>query len=582
MVRDAAVETAGREGRNRWVGLVMLSIGLAMIIVDATIVSVAVPSIINDLGIDSTKAEWVNSVYSLVFAALLIPAGRSGDTFGRRRMYLAGLVVFVIASVLAGIAGNGDVLVAARILQGVGGAMILPNTTSILNANFQGRDRAIAFGIWGATIGGMAAVGPLIGGYVTEYLSWRYAFWINIPIGALAFIGTLYYIRESRVEHGRIGFDLPGFVLVVFGLGSVVFGLIEGRTYGWWAPMRTYSLAGMEWPLTSVSVTPFALALGTAALVLFAIVERRRQQAGRFILMDFSLWGSPSFRYGNLAGTIVSLGEFGILFALPLFFTAVLGYTAFQTGLAFVSLALGSFVSAGGAAPLSTARGPRSVVRIGMALETIGIAGTVLLLSPTTSGWLLAGPLFIYGMGVGFASAQLTSITLAGVPVQRSGLAAGANTALRQVGSALGIAILGTVLFSALVAGSDERLATALPSISPACRTLLVDLVDETAGQVLPALSNPSAGTGGIPAEAVATLPADQAACFRDPAFTAALPQAAGPVEDAFVDAARAMGLTAAGFVLIGFIMTLLLPADVRREEDSAAVAHTDAPTPAS
>ena len=554
------------EGRRRWVGLIMLSLGLSLIIVDATIVSVAVPSIISDLGLDSTKAEWVNSVYSLVFAALLIPAGRTGDTFGRRRMYLSGLVVFVIASILAGLAGNGDILVAARILQGVGGAMILPNTTSILNANFQGKDRAIAFGIWGATIGGMAAVGPLIGGFVTSYLSWRYAFYINIPFGAFAFAGTLYYIRESRDEHGRIGFDFPGFLLVTFGLGSVVFGLIEGRNYGWWAPMKAYTVLGFEWPSDAISVTPFSLGMGALALVLFAIVERNRKRRDAFILMDFSLWTDRAFRYGNLAGTIVSLGEFGILFALPLFFTGVLGYSAFQTGLAFLALALGSFFSAGGAAPLSKARGPRSVVRIGMAMETIGIAGTVLLLSRDTSGWILATPLFIYGMGVGFASAQLTSITLSRVPVQRSGLASGANTAMRQVGSALGIAILGTVLFSTLVSTSDANIKSTVPQASETCRALLVDLVDTTAGQILPAFKNPSAGTPeGMPS---GTLPADQAACFRDPNFTGALPKAALAIEDGFVTSARIMGLTAATFVFVGFVLTLLLPADVRREED--------------
>ena len=571
MVRDTAPDSIGlhHEGRRRWVGLIMLSLGLSLIIVDATIVSVAIPSIITDLDLDSTTAEWVNSVYSLVFAALLIPAGRTGDTFGRRRMYISGLLVFIAASVLAGFAGNGDVLVAARILQGVGGAMILPNTTSILNANFQGKDRAIAFGIWGATIGGMAAVGPLIGGFVTSYLSWRYAFYINIPFGAFAIAGTLHYIRESRDEHGRTGFDLPGFVLVTFGLGSVVFGLIEGRNYGWWTPMKPYTLLGNEWPLDAVSVTPFSLIAGVLALVAFAVVEQRRKQAGRFILMDFTLWSDRAFRYGNLAGTIVSLGEFGILFALPLFFTGVLGYTAFQTGLAFLALALGSFFSAGGAAPLSKARGPRSVVRIGMALETIGIAGTVLLLSRETSGWILAGPLFVYGMGVGFASAQLTSITLARVPVQRSGLASGANTAMRQVGSALGIAILGTVLFSSLVSTSDTNISQDVPQISSTCRALLVDLVDTTAGQVLPALKDPSKASMGTPG--VGDLPAEQAACFRDPAFTAALPPAAVAVEDGFVTSARFMGLTAAAFVFIGFVLTLLLPADVRREEEQPA-----------
>lgn len=562
-------------GSGRWVGLALLSLGTSLIIVDATVVNVATPNIISDLKIDSSLAEWVNSTYALVFAALLITAGRLGDTFGRRRNYLIGLIVFIAASILAGAAGSGTVLILARILQGAGGAMILPSTTSILNANFQGRDRAAAFGIWGATIGGMAAVGPLIGGWFTTYLSWRWAFYINIPFGFLAFFGTLYYVGESRDEDAKAGFDLPGFLLVTFGLGSFVFGLIEGRTYGWWTPMRDFSPFGREWPFATISTTPFALGAGVLALLLFSYVEIARKRAGKFYLFDFSLWTSRSFGFGNLAGTILSLGEFGLIFGLPLFFQGVLGYDAFHTGLAFLTLALGSFVAAGGAAPLTKARGPRSVVRIGMGLEVVGIFATALLISRDTTILALAIPLFIYGMGVGFASAQLTSIVLAVVPVGRSGLASGANTTLRQVGSGLGIAILGTVLFTTLVSTSDSNLETRLPDMSATCRTLVTTLVDETAGQILPALKDPAAMADSSLFSG--TLPADQAACFRDPAFITSLPAAADAVEDGFVTATRLTGFSAAGFVFVGFVLTLLLPPDIRRrEEDEAADAPAD------
>ncbi|MGH2513203.1 MAG: MFS transporter, partial [Candidatus Limnocylindrales bacterium] len=196
------------EGRRRWVGLAMLSVGVAMIIVDVTVVNVAVPSIIRDLKLDSTQAEWINTIYALVFAALMITLGRLGDVFGRRRLYLIGLAVFCAASVLAGLSPSGDVLILARVLQGVGGAMILPATQAILNANFQGRDRAIAFGIWGSVIGGVAAVGPLLGGFLTTYASWRWAFLINLPVGLFAIAGTLHYLGESRDEHAKAGFDL--------------------------------------------------------------------------------------------------------------------------------------------------------------------------------------------------------------------------------------------------------------------------------------------------------------------------------------------------------------------------------------
>ncbi len=559
------------EGRGRWVGLAMLSVGVAMIIVDATIVNVAVPSIIRELALDSTQAEWINTIYALVFAALLITLGRLGDVFGRRRMYLGGLGLFLTASVLAGVAPSGDVLIVARVFQGVGGAMILPATQAILNSNFQGRDRAIAFGIWGSVIGGMAAVGPLLGGFLTTYASWRWAFFINVPIGLFAIAGTLHYIGESRDEDAKPGFDLPGFVLITGGLGAFVFGLIEGRQYGWWTPnpRRPFDVLGLSWPLDGVSITPFMIAFGLVALLLFAAVESRRRAAGRFYLFDFTLWRYRGFRYGNLAGTIVSLGEFGLLFALPLFLQGVLGYSAFDTGAVFLSLAVGAFFAAPGAATLARRYGPRWVVTIGMLLEAVGILATTLLISTSVNGLMLVIPLFVYGIGVGFATAQLTSIVLSDIPVSLSGIASGANSTLRQVGSALGIAILGTILFSSLVTLSGDNIAASVPNVSPVCRELVVDLVDASAGQVLPALKDPSraaeTGFGG----GVAALPPEQAACFSDPVFLSSLQATAVPIENAFVDATRFAGFAATGFVLLGVVFSLLLPA--RRAEPAEA-----------
>jgi EmrB/QacA subfamily drug resistance transporter len=559
-VNGAAMHAAGR---GRWVGLAMLSTGVAMIIVDATIVNVAVPSIIRELKLDSAQAEWINTVYALVFASFLITLGRLGDVFGRRRMYLAGLGLFIVASVVAGLAPTGDTLIAARVLQGMGGAMILPSTQAILNSNFQGHDRAIAFGIWGSVIGGVAAVGPLLGGLLTTYASWRWAFFINVPVGLLAIAGTLWYIGESKDEHAKPGFDVPGFLLITFGLGSVVFGLIEGRQYGWLTPnpRHSFSPLGWTWPLDNVSVVPLALAFGLIALAVFAIVETRRRRAGQFYLFDFSLWRYRGFRFGNLAGTIVSLGEFGLLFALPLFLQAVVGYTAFETGLVFLSLALGAFFAAPGAAILARRYGPRWVVTTGMALEAAGIIATTLLISTAVTGLMLAIPLFVYGVGVGFATAQLTSIVLSDVPVRESGIASGANSTLRQVGSALGIAILGTVLFSVLVSASADNLATSLPDMSPTCAGLITDLVDESAGQILPTLKDGSQAAGESFGGGVGALAPEQAACFGDAVFLRTLPQTVAPIEDAFVSATRGAGFVAAGFVLLGVVFSLLLPA---------------------
>ncbi len=565
--RPAPGSAMDAAGYGRWVGLSMLSLGVAMIIVDATIVNVAVPTIIRDLHLTGAAPEWVNAIYALVFAALLVTLGRFGDVLGRRAMYLAGLVVFIVASILAGLAGSGEILIGARVLQGVGGAMILPATQSILNASFQGRDRAIAFGIWGAVIGGTAAIGPLIGGWLTTSVSWRWAFFINVPVGIFAILGTRHYIGESRDPDAKPGFDLPGFLLITAGLGLFVFGLIEGNYYGWWAPREPFDLLGLTWPMASISPIPFALAAGAILLPLFLVVEYLRSRAGKFFLFDVTLWSFRAFRYGNLAGTIVSLGEFGLLFVLPLFLQAVIGYNAFETGLVFLSLALGSFLAAPLAVGLARRFGARRAVTTGMGLEAAGILATTLLISRDLNGLVLLVPLFVYGIGVGLATAQLTSIVLSEVPPGRSGLASGTNSTVRQVGSAMGVAILGTVLVVTLGAATRSRVGslTELPGVPAAVSAAVLPQLQEglgsamerSFGQALVALkADPGAalaGADGIPVQARAFL--------ASPAGRAALEPAVVAAEDGFVDAARAAGFVATGFVLLGVVFSLLLPA---------------------
>jgi EmrB/QacA subfamily drug resistance transporter len=539
----AALPEPTEAGRGRWLGLLMLSLGLSMIVVDATIVNVAVPSIVRDLKLDGSAAEWIVSIYPLVFAALLISFGRFGDVAGRRRLFLLGLGIFTVGSALAGLAPSGLTLIGARVLQGVGGAAIAPATQSILNTTFRGRDRAIAFGIYGSVIGGMAALGPLLGGWLTTNLSWRWAFYINMPIALVVMVGSLLWIRESRDEDARSGFDPAGFVLITLGLGAIVFALIEGYRYGWLAPSRPLELLGVTWPLSGISIIPLAVLAGLACLVAFAVVELRRKRAGGFYLFDFDLWREPTFRFGNLTATIVSLGEFGLLFALPLFLQAVSGYTAFETGLVFLTLAAGSFVAAPLAGMLAGRFEPRRTVQVGMLLEVVGILGVTLLLSNTVSGLTLAVPFFLYGMGVGFSTAQLANVILSDIPPERSGLASATNSTMRQVGTALGSAILGTVLLVGLNTGTHDRLAQ-VPGLPPAQAQAIAISIEESAGQALVGLRS-------------------------EPAAQVAI----GPIEDAFVAAARTVGFVAAGFMGLGLAFSLLLPAS------SASVPRTVAET---
>lgn len=461
--------------RRRWWALATVALGVSIIIMDATVVNVALPTIIEDLDLSATEAEWMNAIYSLVFAALLLTVGRVGDLWGRRRIFLVGIVLFTLASVAAGLSGSGQALIAARFVQGVGAAMILPATLSSVNALFHGRERAIAFAVWGSTIGGMAALGPLVGGWLTTYYTWRWAFWINVPIGLLVIAGILLALPETRDEQARRGLDLVGVALSSVGLGAIVFALIEGQKYGWWRQGDG-----------SISPVPIAMALGVLLMVLFVRTQRTRARAGRVVLVDLGLLSVRSFRYGSLAALVVALGEFGLLFTLPLLLQNALGYSALGTGWLIVSLAVGTFLVSGATPQLTARFGARTVVRAGLATEALAVAGLAITLSATVGTWLLATWLFLYGFGVGMATAQLTSVILADIPVNESGQASGLQSTFRQLGSALGVALLGSLLIGSLGRQTSSGLADA--GVPEQAATQVTQVVKSSAGAVIPSL----------------------------------------------------------------------------------------------
>ncbi len=539
------------QSRTRWIGLAGLALGLALIIVDATIVNVAIPSIIRDLNLQLTDAEWVNTIYSLIFASLLITVGRLGDLFGRKRMYLLGLTLFMLASLLAARASSGSFLILARALQGVGAAMILPSTLSSVNALFRGRERAIAFGIWGSVIGGMAAVGPLLGGWLTTDYSWHWAFYINLPLGLVAATLTLTTVPETRESTGQRGVDLLGIVLSTLGFSALVFGLIEGERYGWWHPTEIFRIGGWTWPVEELSPVPISLALAAVLLPSFAVYQWHRVSHGEPSLLDLRLFRYRSFRWGNLAALIVSLGEFGIIFILPLYLQSVLGYSALQTGFVLVAVALGAFLGGPAAANLATRFGARLVVRSGMLLETIGLLAIVPLLNPDTTGWRIAPALFVYGVGVGLATAQLTSLILAEVPTAQSGQASGVQSTTRQVGAALGIAILGTLLAATLSSQTESRLLQ-LPGFPVAQAQQLALATKQSAAQIVLQLR---------------TVPGSE------PLVRA--------IEDAFTDAAHRTAFAAAAFLAIGLLASWLIP-DIRPGREEKPLTVTTDPLAAS
>ena len=523
-------------GRRRWIALVFISLGVAMIILDATVVNVAIPSMVRDLGMTTNDAEWVNVAYSLTFASLLILAGRIADRSGRRLVYVIGIAGFVVASVLVAASGSAIEVIGARALQGIGAALILPSSLSILNAIFTGRSRAIAFAVWGATIGGMAALGPLVGGWLTTYATWHWAFLINVPIGILVLVGVFAVVPETKDASGRRGFDIPGTVLVTLGLLGVVFALIEGQRYGWLVQVKEFTIGAFTWPTGTVSVVLISAVLGIIALAVLLPMEHRRQRAGKIVVLNFELFKVRSFGAGNAVAVVVSLGEFGLLFSLPLFLQSVRGYDALQTGVILLALALGSFIASGAGAALSQRIGPVRVLQLGMALEVLGILVIGVVISTTVTGWQLTPGLFLYGLGVGFATAQLTGVILSEVPVAESGQASAVQSTARQVGAAIGTAILGTTLVISLGTQVTSALTTA--GVPAAAADPVAQAMQASAGQALGGLGSQPGGQ--VLVEAAST---------------------------GFASATSIVAWVAAGLVFLGLLTSLLLPRNAARIE---------------
>ncbi|MBI5161294.1 MAG: MFS transporter [Micrococcales bacterium] len=511
---------------RRWKALVVVSVAVALIIVDSTIVNVAIPSVVTELNLDSTQVQWVQESYTVVFAALLVVFGALADRFGRRRLLMIGVVVFGASRLVAALAPSGEALIAARVVQGVGGAMILPTTLSIINATFRGRERGIAFAVWGSTIGGMAAVGPLLGGWLTTAYSWRWAFAINVPLGVLIVVGCVAVVRATRAPHPG-GVDVIGALLSVVLFTALVFGLIEGRSYGWWAAEQPPAF--WTW---SVSPIPFVFALAALALAASIAWGLRRERCGRSTVIAFGLLRIRGFRNGNLAAMVVSLGEFGIILSLPLWLQNVLGYSAVQTGVVLLALAGGSFLASGLSGAYSGRIAPLAVVRAGLVAEIAGLVVVALVIAVDTPWWAIAAGLLVYGFGVGLATAQLTGVVLADVPPEQSGQASGTQSTARQLGSALGIAVLGTILFSVLGSDLVDRLPDSIPSST---RTRIAAAVVDSSGGAI----------GGLEASSPAVATAAKAA---------------------FSTATRDAALAAAGFLALGLLTTISLsPARPRR-----------------
>ena len=410
---------------SKWTPLTAVCLGTLMLLIDVTIVNVALPDISSDLGASFADLQWVIDIYALVLATLLLVAGSVADGWGRRRIYIVGLIIFAGSSVACGLAQNATELVVARALQGVGGAAMFATTIALLNVSYQGRDRSVAYGVWGAVSGAAAGLGVVLGGLLVEWTSWRWIFFVNLPISVVAVL--LSRVAFSAGEHDRVRLDLAGMAIFVLGAGSTTYGLIRAGEYGW-----------------DEIGTVIALATGAIAFVGFAVVEWRTADP----LVDISLFRRPRFVGVNLAAATLSFSAFGYFALLSIWLQTVQGMSAIDAGLCFLPLTITAFMVS--AATGKLIRGTSPAVPIGFAIVLIGIGALLMRLVDATASWqsLLPGQV-VTGIGVGIASPLVASAALGSVSAAKSGMASGLINTGRQLGLAIGVALLGTVFQSA-------------------------------------------------------------------------------------------------------------------------------------
>ena len=488
-IRDQQART-GREDRGqrgtKWWTLVAVCLGTFMLLLDITIVNVALPDIQRALQSSFSDLQWVVDAYALTLAALLLTAGSLADMYGRRRLYLAGLAVFTGASVLCGLAASTLMLQLSRALQGAGGAIMFAVSLALLADAFRGRDRGIAFGAWGAVTGLAVAIGPLLGGVLTSGLSWRWIFFVNAPIGVAAVIISVMRVAESRAPHASRP-DWAGFALFTVALSSLVYGLIESN-------QRSFT--------DGLVLGCFAAA--ALLLAAFVIVERRSAHP----MFDLSLFRLPAFSGGSVAAFGLSASIFAMILYLVLYLQDILGYSPLAAGVRLMVLS-GGILAASTLAGRLTSHVPVRLL-IGPGLIIIGVGLLLMRGLDAASAWthLIPG-LIVAGVGVGMVNPPLASTAVGVVPPQRAGMASGISSTFRQVGIATGIALLGT-LFSGTV--HDEVLArvAAVPGLSRQGPQIATAVQSGQLGHVIGQLPAPARQAAGVITRAAFTIGLDR------------------------------------------------------------------------
>ncbi len=488
---------------RKWWTLLAVCVATFMLLIDVTIVNVALPDIQDDLSASFSSLQWVVDAYALTLASFLLVAGSIGDRIGRRRVFTFGFVLFTAASFACGLSGDATVLNFARGFQGAGAAAMFATSLALIAQEFEGRERANAIGIWGATVGGAVAIGPLVGGLITEGLGWEWIFFVNVPIGIGAIVLT-----ETRLVNVKATdpqpIDWPGLFTFSAGLFLMIFGLIRGNPEGWGSPVIVASLGG-----------------AVALLLAFVAIELRRENA----MLDLSLFRKPSFTGVSIVALALSAGMFAMFLYLTLYLQGVLGYEPLAAGLRFLPLTVLSFIVAPISGRLLQRLPARAIMGTGMILVGVGLM--LMHGIDVDDDWttLLVGSL-VAGVGIGLTNPGIASVAIGVVDAARAGMASGINSTFRQVGIATGTAALGAIFQTRI----ESKLGELLPQAPPAALDRFSEAVSSGAAQ-----------------DALVAVPAP----FRD--------QAANAADQAFIGALNEILLVGAAIAIVGGIAAWLL-----------------------
>jgi EmrB/QacA subfamily drug resistance transporter len=423
---------------NPWMVLLVVSLGFFMTLLDLTIVNIAIPDMLQQLHASLDDILWVINAYALVLAVLLITAGRLGDMFGQRTMFIAGIVVFTLASMACGLSPNAATLIAFRAVQGLGAAMLMPQTLAILTMVFPPERRGAAFGVWGAVAGVATIAGPTLGGLLVSAFDWRWIFFVNLPIG-VAVIALAFALVPGLHTDRKHKLDISGVILASLALLAICYGLVEGQRYEWST-------------ITSFISIPLILGVGVVLLAIFLIVQWRKQDAEP--LIPFSLFSSRNFSLMNWVSCTVAIGMMGIFLPFTIYLQSVLGFSALKAGLVMAPASLVSMFLAPLAGRMSDRIGGKFILLTGLTFFAVGMGWMALIATPNSAWYDFLPGLVVAGIGIGCTFAPMTTLAMRDVNYQMAGAASGVLNTTRQFGSVIGTAAIGALL--------QNRLATEL------------------------------------------------------------------------------------------------------------------------